>query len=137
MILGWRYNNCCRRGYYLSDFLSVIESREWAEDGRIYTTGIAEYKGILDNLYVIGTRQFGRDHISIFQEGAVPCKYHRIELCGSDACICNGGISHYTGSNQLFRHRIRAKPMGITGEKRFMKSAFSRCFLSRVIIYLR
>lgn len=47
--------NLARVEYYLSDFLSVIESRE-KEDGHIVTEGIAQYKkGIPENLYIIGT----------------------------------------------------------------------------------
>ena len=47
--------NLARVEYYLSDFLSVIESRE-RRDGEIKTAGIAQYKdGIPDNLYIIGT----------------------------------------------------------------------------------
>lgn len=48
--------NLARVEYYLSDFLSVIESKEKQEDGSILTTGIAQYEtGIPDNLYVVGT----------------------------------------------------------------------------------
>lgn len=48
--------NLARVEYYLSDFLSVIESREKQEDGSILTTGIAQYEtGIPDNLYIVGT----------------------------------------------------------------------------------
>lgn len=47
--------NLARVEYYLSDFLSVIESREKADD-HIVTECIAQYeKGIPDNLYIIGT----------------------------------------------------------------------------------
>lgn len=47
--------NLARVEYYLSDFLSVIESRE-KNDGRIVTEVIAQYeKGIPENLYIIGT----------------------------------------------------------------------------------
>lgn len=56
--------NLARVEYYLSDVLSVIESREWGPDGRIVTSIIAPdiadqlpaYKaGIPDNLYIVGT----------------------------------------------------------------------------------
>jgi len=48
--------NLARVEYYLSDVLSVIESREKQEDGSILTTGIAQYEtGIPDNLYIVGT----------------------------------------------------------------------------------
>lgn len=48
--------NLARVEYYLSDFLSVIESREMGEDGRITTSAIAQYEGgIPDNLYIVGT----------------------------------------------------------------------------------
>ena len=48
--------NLARVEYYLSDFLSVIESREKADDGQITTVPIAQYEnGIPDNLYIIGT----------------------------------------------------------------------------------
>ena len=48
--------NLARVEYYLSDFLSVIESREKGPDGKITTAPIAQYeKGIPDNLYIIGT----------------------------------------------------------------------------------
>ena len=48
--------NLARVEYYLSDFLSVIESREKGENGRIMTSAIAQYKGgIPDNLYIVGT----------------------------------------------------------------------------------
>lgn len=48
--------NLARVEYYLSDFLSVIESREKKEDGSIETAEIAQYKnGIPDNLYIVGT----------------------------------------------------------------------------------
>ena len=48
--------NLARVEYYLSDFLSVIESREKSADGKITTDAIAQYKeGIPDNLYIIGT----------------------------------------------------------------------------------
>ena len=48
--------NLARVEYYLSDFLSVIESREKQEDGSILTAGIAQYDaGIPDNLYIVGT----------------------------------------------------------------------------------
>lgn len=48
--------NLARVEYYLSDFLSIIESREWDVDGVITTTPIAQYKnGIPDNLYIVGT----------------------------------------------------------------------------------
>lgn len=48
--------NLARVEYYLSDILSVIESREKQYDGHIVTTGIAQYKnGIPDNLYIVGT----------------------------------------------------------------------------------
>lgn len=47
--------NLARVEYYLSDFLSVIESRE-KENGHIVTEGIAQYaNGIPENLYIIGT----------------------------------------------------------------------------------
>lgn len=47
--------NLARVEYYLSDFLSIIESRE-KENGHIVTEGIAQYeKGIPENLYIIGT----------------------------------------------------------------------------------
>jgi len=47
--------NLARVEYYLSDFLSVIESRE-KENGHVVTEGIAQYEnGIPDNLYIIGT----------------------------------------------------------------------------------
>ena len=48
--------NLARVEYYLSDFLSVIESREKSVDSKITTAPIAQYeKGIPDNLYIIGT----------------------------------------------------------------------------------
>ena len=48
--------NLARVEYYLSDFLSVIESREKLADGTIQTSAIAQYKGgIPSNLYVVGT----------------------------------------------------------------------------------
>ena len=48
--------NLARVEYYLSDFLSVIESREWTDDGIVVTDPIAQYKnGIPDNLYFVGT----------------------------------------------------------------------------------
>lgn len=48
--------NLARVEYYLSDFLSVIESREKSTDGKIITTPIAQYEnGIPDNLYIVGT----------------------------------------------------------------------------------
>lgn len=48
--------NLARVEYYLSDFLSVIESREKNAYGSIVTEEIAQYKnGIPDNLYIIGT----------------------------------------------------------------------------------
>ena len=48
--------NLARVEYYLSDFLSVIESREKQSDGRIVTSACAQYKeGIPDNLYIVGT----------------------------------------------------------------------------------
>ena len=48
--------NLARVEYYLSDFLSVIESREKQEDGSITTVGVAQYEaGIPDNLYIVGT----------------------------------------------------------------------------------
>jgi energy-coupling factor transporter ATP-binding protein EcfA2 len=47
--------NLARVEYYLSDFLSVIESRK-KENGNVVTESIAQYKeGIPDNLYIIGT----------------------------------------------------------------------------------
>lgn len=47
--------NLARVEYYLSDFLSVIESRE-KKNGHIITEQIAQYKnGLPENLYVIGT----------------------------------------------------------------------------------
>ena len=48
--------NLARVEYYLSDFLSVIESRERRDDGKITTSAIAQYEnGIPDNLYLVGT----------------------------------------------------------------------------------
>lgn len=48
--------NLARVEYYLSDFLSVIESREKQADGSIHTDPIAQFKeGIPDNLYIVGT----------------------------------------------------------------------------------
>ena len=48
--------NLARVEYYLSDFLSVIESREWNLEGRVVTDPIAQYKdGIPENLYIVGT----------------------------------------------------------------------------------
>lgn len=48
--------NLARVEYYLSDFLSVIESRAKMEDGSIRTDAIAQYKdGIPANLYIVGT----------------------------------------------------------------------------------
>ena len=48
--------NLARVEYYLSDFLSVIESRDRGDDGRITTSEIAQYEsGIPDNLYLVGT----------------------------------------------------------------------------------
>lgn len=47
--------NLARVEYYLSDFLSVIESRE-RKNKKIVTTAIAQYQeGIPDNLYIVGT----------------------------------------------------------------------------------
>ena len=47
--------NLARVEYYLSDFLSVIESRE-KENGHIVTEGIAQYaNGIPENLFIVGT----------------------------------------------------------------------------------
>ena len=48
--------NLARVEYYLSDFLSVIESRERGDGGKITTSAIAQYEnGIPDNLYLVGT----------------------------------------------------------------------------------
>lgn len=48
--------NLARVEYYLSDFLSVVESREKHADSSITTAGIAQYEnGIPDNLYIVGT----------------------------------------------------------------------------------
>ena len=48
--------NLARVEYYLSDFLSVIESRDRNGDGRVATDPIAQYKeGIPENLYIVGT----------------------------------------------------------------------------------
>ena len=48
--------NLARVEYYLSDFLSVIESRERDSDGKVTTDPIAQYEdGIPDNLYIVGT----------------------------------------------------------------------------------
>ena len=48
--------NLARVEYYLSDFLSVIESREKQADGSIHTDRIAQFEeGIPDNLYIVGT----------------------------------------------------------------------------------
>lgn len=48
--------NLARVEYYLSDFLSIIESREKLADGTIITSQIAQYeKGIPSNLYIVGT----------------------------------------------------------------------------------
>ena len=48
--------NLARVEYYLSDFLSVIESREKEADGSIRTSAIAQYEGgIPENLYIVGT----------------------------------------------------------------------------------
>lgn len=48
--------NLARVEYYLSDFLSVIESREKQPDGSIKTVGIAQYaEGIPSNIYIVGT----------------------------------------------------------------------------------
>lgn len=48
--------NLARVEYYLSDFLSVVESREKTTDGKVVTSRIAQYeKGIPDNLYIVGT----------------------------------------------------------------------------------
>ena len=48
--------NLARVEYYMSDFLSVIESREKSADGSIHTDPIAQFRdGIPDNLYIVGT----------------------------------------------------------------------------------
>ena len=48
--------NLARVEYYLSDFLSVVESREKHADSSVTTAGIAQYEnGIPDNLYIVGT----------------------------------------------------------------------------------
>ena len=48
--------NLARVEYYLSDFLSVLETREKRDDGTITTEKIAQYeRGIPDNLYIVGT----------------------------------------------------------------------------------
>lgn len=48
--------NLARVEYYLSDILSVIESREKKAGGTIVTDAIAQYEsGIPDNLYIVGT----------------------------------------------------------------------------------
>ena len=48
--------NLARVEYYLSDFLSVIESRDKQDDGAIRTDPIAQFQdGIPDNLYIVGT----------------------------------------------------------------------------------
>lgn len=48
--------NLARVEYYMSDFLSVIESREKLDDDKIITSSIAQYgEGIPDNIYIIGT----------------------------------------------------------------------------------
>lgn len=48
--------NLARVEYYLSDFLSVIESREKQDDGAIRTDPITQFQdGIPDNLYIVGT----------------------------------------------------------------------------------
>lgn len=55
--------NLARVEYYLSDFLSVVESRDW-KDGKIETAAIVEFidengelqkYGLPENLYIIGT----------------------------------------------------------------------------------
>lgn len=48
--------NLARVESYLSDILSVIESREKIANGKVITTPIAQYEnGIPDNLYFVGT----------------------------------------------------------------------------------
>ena len=48
--------NLARVEYYLSDFLSVIESRERNSAGKVVTEPIAQYQdGIPENLYIVGT----------------------------------------------------------------------------------
>ena len=48
--------NLARVEYYLSDFLSVIESRDRDDSGKVVTDQIAQYDGgIPDNLYIVGT----------------------------------------------------------------------------------
>ena len=48
--------NLARVEYYMSDFLSVIESREKDSSDKVITSSIAQYKnGIPDNLYIVGT----------------------------------------------------------------------------------
>ncbi len=50
--------NLARVEYYFSDFLSVLETREWEEDRQRIVTPVAimQYeKGIPDNLYIVGT----------------------------------------------------------------------------------
>ena len=48
--------NLARVEYYLSDFLSVIESRDRDDSGKVVTDRIAQYdNGIPDNLYIVGT----------------------------------------------------------------------------------
>lgn len=48
--------NLARVEYYLSDFLSVIESRDRDDSCKVVTDQIAQYDGgIPDNLYIVGT----------------------------------------------------------------------------------
>ena len=48
--------NLARVEYYLSDYLSVIESREKCDADRIVTDSISKYEnGIPENLYIVGT----------------------------------------------------------------------------------
>ncbi|MBE6023513.1 MAG: hypothetical protein E7231_09800 [Cellulosilyticum sp.] len=51
--------NLARVEYYFSDFLSLIESRRWSEDGRIITDAFTgqdvERYSIPENVYIVGT----------------------------------------------------------------------------------
>ncbi len=77
--------NLARVEYYLSDFLSVIESR-YKSEGRIKTEGIAQYEGgIPDNLYVVGTVNMDETTFPFSKKVLDRANTIRIQLCGSDS----------------------------------------------------
>ena len=111
--------NLARVEYYLSDFLSVIESREKSADGKITTDAIAQYKeGIPDNLYIIGTVNMDETTFPFSQK-----VLDRAGIRAEKVLAVRKQITYDTQENRLVKFMLKATVRRIDDfTRRYVKS---------------